>query len=285
MHKLKEKNTQLIQDIHLVNLHLNSRVRPPSFQSRSENPLDQSKSEKEDSDLRIKKIKTAESSKSNGSEAAGRVKDCNSNSKLFEREESSILSEISTNATVLTGDIMAHDMGDQLCKRAAFTVRFLFNQEVFDRCTKGAVHDQQVFWNEADDSCEFVVQRNKFLFLPKDIVEKISKKHLVINGKWEPHVPDASMITTTFDMNQVIPPPPWKFQATDLSTNGSYIIKAKDVGFYDDTKGVREIKGDFERLEKGKATDIEDGDVIAIVTKKSEPQELLVGFQLLVYKF
>lgn len=72
-----------------------------------------------------------------------------------------------------------------------------------------------------------------------------------------------------------------KFILQDLSLNGTYYIKGRDLLKY--KKDGQVVDGDFKYLPKGEEIELEHGDIIAIVVQKPKRKELVFGFQFLEY--
>ena len=173
-------------------------------------------------------------------------------------------------------------------KSIAFELSFMSNNKIGQYLTqcKDFIPLLQVSWNDHGEA-EYIIKRIDYWYLPNDNPQKISREHCKIRAikpliqqiYKEEVVTGPTMDCTKQDVedNSVSSGQVVKYELFDLSTNGTFYKKKCDV-----LNETESLTGKFKQIPKHQSILIEDGDIICLIVKRPELQELTFGFEFKV---
>lgn len=294
LQKIKEKNQQLVHIINLLNLHLNT--------MKSKRSLDKlgTKTYEESEEPRVlKKMHTYSELDSREPLNLQRKSVSASEAKLDDIVYGATVPEESDD--VLQG---ATQVDDAIIEEEdfAFKLRVLYDERLGSE-----IKDHKEFipfierrWD--GNKVEYVFKRVDYVYLPAADIQKVSREHTTITAIRK-SAPTKKMAIEDVNVAATVPDDDKFFGATiadegeengavltedsnktkyilkDLSLNGTYYIKGTELLNFP-TSGIS-FKADFKKLDKNEETEIEHGDVFALIVKKPACKELVFGFQLL----
>lgn len=298
LQKIKEKNAQLVHIINLLNLHLNTLK-----SKRSLDKLGTKTYEESEEPRTYKKMHTYSDNntreplnlqKKSASAHESNINDIVMGPTLVEEE-----SEFG-----LQGPTQADNGDDIEEEEVAFRLRVLYDEKLGKE-----IKDHKEFlpiiekrW-QGENSVEYVFKRVDYVYLPNADIQKVSREHTTLTAVRTGR-PTKKMATEDINVAATVPDDDKFFGATiaddgeenavapqngdsdkpkyilkDLSLNGTYYIKGSELLNFP-ASGIS-YKADFKHLAKNEATEIEHGDIIALIVKKPACKELVFGFQLL----
>lgn len=295
LQKIKEKNQQLVHIINLLNLHLNT--------VKSKRSLDKlgTKTYEETEEPRVlKKMCTYSEQDPREPLNLQRKSASATDAKLDDIVFGATVPEESDD--ILQGATQADD-GLIEEEDAAFRLRVLYDEKLGKE-----IKDHEAFipiiekrWN-GQNSVEYVFKRVDYVYLPSADIQKVSREHTTLTAVRK-SAPSKKMAIEEVNVAATVPDDDKFFGATiaddgeengdmaqedpnkvkyilkDLSLNGTYYIKGSELLNFP-ASGIS-YKADFKHLAKNEETEIEHGDIIALVVKKPTCKELVFGFQLL----
>lgn len=270
LHKLKDKNNQLVKDITLISLHLNMPVvikedavyKSPRLLKKVKT-LESARRVEVDVDISVMKKSLSQPSK-----------------KASEAFDLSLDDPILSKQTSLVESPASPENSQQKPKMPAFRIQYLIHPKILAKCNRDkAIEQDECYWNDSN-SCEFKVERLNYLFLTENIIPRISKTHAIITGK---RLSESELLRDFATQDDQDPsqtlPPLWTFELEDGSLNGTFILKASDSDFPTKASNGKAVDGEFEKITNGNKVELNNGDIVGVVLNKPEYQQLLFGFQ------
>jgi len=303
LHKIKEKNQQLMNVINLINFHLVSKS--TTMAKRMKTIADDAEI---DTNLTLKKVKTMELNRSMESLALTRKTNSEGGKPNILLEAT--LADDPEENKALDGPTLPDDeeIGDHPPKDIAFRLQMLYDERLGKTFhnNKEVTHIIEMPW-EADGTSVYTFQRINFHYLPPNDLPRLSRDHAVItavrkvekksqedialaptlldndndNKLYGPTMPDTDDEPNPSHEEEKSNQVKNEYVLKDLSLNGTYYLKNQNIISFN-TNGMK-ISGDFLQLKKGEEIKLEHGDIIALITVKPHHKDLIFGFQFLEY--
>lgn len=269
LHKLKEKNGQLLHAINLVNLHVNS-VKGASLRKLKTQTGSGYLEEDEEPDT-AQKLKTDRSILA----ISATIED--------PAEESKAIS-----ATIQDTQLDGNDDEEEELREPAFRLVFIHDKKTYEQCIPSAqkVLNVERYWE--NDASGYLIEREALMYLPELVCGRLSKSHAELRAQrvesklerlskedlaMNPTLDDCLLNNRNGDENAV------SFELLDTSTNGTFILKNHSYGRI--SGPVATISGDFKNIKKGNKIALQHLDIVGLVMSKPSLKEVLFGFQFI----